>query len=79
MSGPHLGLDSSNTEKSITQLRKPQRVRKQINKKKRIVKNGKGRAGEIKVLSKSREIIRGICKQKEQPLHKQPGNICMLL
>lgn len=43
------------------------------------MRNGKGRAGEIKVLSKSREIIRGICKQKEQPLHKQPGNIYMLL
>lgn len=65
LSGPHQGLDSGYIEKSITQFRKPQRAKKA----KHFVR--KGRAGELKTLSKSREIIRGICKLKEQTAFSQ--------
>ncbi len=67
VSGPHQGLDSGYIEKSITQFRKPQRAKKA----KHFVRKGSGHAGELKVLSKSREIIRGICKLKEHTAFSQ--------
>lgn len=67
MSGPHEELDSGYTEKSITQFRKPQRAKKA----KCIVRKGRGHARELKPLSKSREIIRGICKLNEQTAFSQ--------
>ncbi len=62
-----VGTDSGYIEKSITQFRKPQRAKKA----KHFVRQGSGHAGELKVLSKSKEIIRGICKLKEQTAFSQ--------